>query len=40
VSSVLKTKISPNTFGLHCVYAWLKENVDVIVAVPEVIHSN
>jgi hypothetical protein len=31
-------KISPNTFGAHCVYAWLKENVDVIFAVPEVIH--
>ena len=39
MSAVFK-KISPNTFRLHCIYAWLKENVDVIFAVPEVIHSN
>jgi hypothetical protein len=36
----LKKKISFNIFGPHCIYAWLKENVDVIFAVPEVIHSN
>jgi len=32
-------KLGPDTFGLDCVYAWLKENVDVTVAVPETVHS-
>jgi len=39
VCSIFK-KISFNIFGPHCVYARLKENVDVVFAVPEVIHSN